>query len=354
MLSILRLGDIATCGHVPITGSPNVFANDLNVTRAYEDILNCPVPPPFVRYLEGLHTVFVNDLPLVHIGDLNMHGGVAVDGSPDVFGDDFSFGSTGKPPDPLGVAIIEGPGEGNTDFINSFQPGVDRVTAAQYMADDTNVDGPNTGSDPVNRTVQRYEERAVGTTEKIEKVVATAPPPTGVPPPTVSPNCQEIIDKGEDFDFYDPPFQLSPNFTLAQVSRNTLVSKYDVKAQVGLSKVDIICNLRTLCYNVLEPMLARYGSTMRVNSGFRTGRGTSQHYRGEAVDISFTDTPNADASFARAQEITNLFNYDQYIYEQNNSIWHHVSYKASGSLRRNILTKPRGNKYLQGLHKVAF
>lgn len=347
MLSILRIGDIATCGHVPITGSPDVFANDLQVTRATEDILNCPAPPPFFRYVDGLHTVFVNDLPLVHIGDTNMHGGVAVAGSDDVFGDDPGA------PAPPGVAVIEGPGSGNTDFTNSFQTGVTRVEAAMYMADDTNVDGPSTGSDPVNRTVQRYEERAIGDQEKIETVVATAPPPTGVPPPPVTSDCSEIQSQLPGFDFYTPPFQLSTHFNLAQVSTQTLVSKYTVEGQVGLSDRDIICNLRALCVNVLEPMYAMYGATMRVNSGFRKGSGTSQHYRGEAVDISFTDTTTAAANFARAQQITNTFNYDQYIFEQNNSIWHHISYKAAGPQRRQILTKPRGNKYLPGLHQIS-
>ncbi len=218
------------------------------------------------------------------------------------------------------------------------QPTVSRLTAAEQHDDDPN-------SDPIYRQYRVYAEQDAGLGPASSTPVQTVIPPPSTPPASVPSNCTDIFSTTS----FPDSFQLSPHFTLGMLTDQTLVSYYHVQPQYGLTSQEIICNLRTLCFNILEPMLAKYGSALVINSGFRVGYGKSQHYLGQAVDVSFNDTPTLADSFARAQEIAQLFNYDQYIYEQNISIWYHISYNPSGTQRRQVLSKPRGSRYYFGL-----
>ena len=90
---------------------------------------------------------------------------------------------------------------------------------------------------------------------------------------------------------------------------------------------------------ILDPLRAKVGK-IRINSGYRTpehnakvgGSPTSQHTKGEAVDI-FPLEKDIDDVFAL---IIREFKYDQVILEKNNtgSRWIHVSYKAEGNRQK--------------------
>lgn len=121
------------------------------------------------------------------------------------------------------------------------------------------------------------------------------------------------------------------------------------------SEKEIVCNLRDLCYNILEPLKQMYPS-MVVNSGFRHGDTKSQHERGQAADVAIPSvSSNGAATWPIAQNVagSNL-PYDQFIFEQNRTIWFHLSYDRSrGTQRRMVMTKPRGiDKPTQGLCQV--
>lgn len=324
----IRIGDPVSCGDNSGQGSGNVIFNGIPVTRLGDLTAgHCFSPSPFQ---DGAATVFVNNKPVVRIGDPiathccddSCHSGVAAVGSPTVF-----VGDEGVQQVIAAVQVNMQPGINSPQFAETVDcdPGADQV----YKNYNTYIDilQPPTGT-------QTVEEEA--------------PPPA--PPPADVPN--DCVDIESHTGPFPGSFQLSPNFTLAQLSTNTLVSNYSVRAQVGLTEKQIVCNLRALCINVLEPLKAKYGTSMRINSAFRHGSGSSQHYRGMAVDVSFTDTPSTDSSFARANEIKDECIYDQYIYEQNRSLWHHLSYN-SVSNRRQVLSKPRGNKFLPGLVKIV-
>lgn len=157
-----------------------------------------------------------------------------------------------------------------------------------------------------------------------------------------------------------PSFQVSPNFTLGQLSSDARVSHYPVKDQVTNSRLytakEIVKNLRDVCYNVLEPFKAMYPSAV-VNSGFRhVSNGKSQHERGQAVDVSVPEVEhNADKAWIIAQAVANSsIPYDQFIFEQNNSIWFHLSFDKSCTQRKMVLTKPRGqDNPTVGLRRVV-
>lgn len=145
-------------------------------------------------------------------------------------------------------------------------------------------------------------------------------------------------------------YQLSPNFTLGMVS-SKCVFPYRVAAQCGFSLADIVCNLKSLAVNILEPLRAHYPNGFRVNSGFRIGSGASQHNRGQACDIQWQGISNQEY-LARAQWVRSNLPFDQLIMEHSpntHSIWLHVSYNRSlGKQRGDVRTMIAG-RYPKGL-----
>lgn len=332
MAAIVRLGDPISCGDIMGQGSGNVFANGSAVSRMNVDLTvgHCFSPVPIIS---ASPNVFVNNARADRVGDpipthccsSSCHSGVASNGSPNVF---VNSGSGG--PSPITV------------LLDQFkQPGVSRLQAAEQHDDDQ-------GSDPIYVEYRKQAEAQAGYVATAPTFIEQAPPATKKPA-NVPSDCSDITAHTGPF---PGSFQLSPNFTLSQVTTNTLISRYPLIAQGGLSQKDIVCNLRALCVNILEPLLTTYGSNLVVNSGFRQGTGRSQHYKGQAVDVSFKDAVTSDQFWTRAKEIKDNINYDQFIFEQNISIWYHISYNTEG-VRRQVLTKPRGDTYVAGLQRIV-
>jgi len=152
----------------------------------------------------------------------------------------------------------------------------------------------------------------------------------------------------ETIDKIDYNYRLSPNFTLGQLS-NRAVFAHTIRAQNGLSVSDIVCNLKHLAVNILEPLRSKYPN-IRINSGFRAGSGNSQHNKGQAVDIQIPGAPASLYSEVAAWIAKNL-PFDQFILEHGKSVWLHISYNPSGSQRGAKLTYwPRASpQYKPGL-----
>jgi hypothetical protein len=90
-----------------------------------------------------------------------------------------------------------------------------------------------------------------------------------------------------------------------------------------------------LCVNVFEPIRAKVGHPIKVNSGFRSaklnkkigGSTSSQHCKGEAMDL---DLHEKDIF----QWIIKNITFDQLIWEggnQHSADWFHISYKKDGN-----------------------
>lgn len=144
--------------------------------------------------------------------------------------------------------------------------------------------------------------------------------------------------------------KLSEHYKIRNLSLD-VVFPHKLKAQVGLSLDEIICNLKGVAENVLEPMRSRFPS-IRINSAFRGtaslgGGKVSQHQKGEAVDIQIPGlAPKQYLSVAKW--IIENVDFDQIIFEHGNSIWLHLSYKRGGGNRKMQLTMLNG-KYEPGL-----
>ena len=150
---------------------------------------------------------------------------------------------------------------------------------------------------------------------------------------------------------------LSANFTYKELTRS------DTAIRLGIDNTpdaEALENLKLLCEKVLQPIRAAYGKPVTVNSGFRSvatnvatgGSKTSDHVKGQAVDMEIEGVPNAEL----AQWIMYNLDYTQLILEFHvkgdpSSGWVHVSYDPK-NLKKQELTavKVAGKtQYLEGL-----
>ena len=128
--------------------------------------------------------------------------------------------------------------------------------------------------------------------------------------------------------------KLSANFAIRSLSVSTLFP-HSIQEQNGLSIPEILCNLQGVAENILEPLRVRYPG-FRINSGFRKGSGTSQHNKGQAVDLQWPGL-SPEGYTPIAYWIRDNLPFDQLIFEHGNSIWLHVSYDRTRSAQRNTL-----------------
>jgi hypothetical protein len=125
---------------------------------------------------------------------------------------------------------------------------------------------------------------------------------------------------------------LSANFKIKDLSIGTAFA-HNIVAQNGLSVADILCNLKAVAENILEPLRAKYPG-FRINSGFRKGAGSSQHNKGMAIDVQWPGKSPAEYTPIGEWIAANL-PFDQLIFEHGNSIWLHISYDRSKTAQRN-------------------
>lgn len=143
---------------------------------------------------------------------------------------------------------------------------------------------------------------------------------------------------------------LSPHYKVRSLSLDCFY-RHKIKAQRGLSFEDIVCNLKALAVNILEPLRAQYPK-IRINSAFRgkpsiPGK-VSQHELGEAVDIQIPGFAPSDYLPVAEWCVKNL-PFDQIIFEHGKNIWIHLSYdRNKKKQRKEQLTMYKG-KFKPGL-----
>jgi hypothetical protein len=167
--------------------------------------------------------------------------------------------------------------------------------------------------------------------------------------------CTGVFDSDE----FSGSFPLSTNYTLAMLTDKTHYSSYSLRAQHGLSTQDIVCNLMAVAENILEPIRKKYPNVI-ITSGFRhsgAGSGTSQHERGQAVDIQFLGASNAQY-YEIAKWIRQNVVYDRLLLEYkttgSGNPWIHLSFNRNGcanicSTYFNHATAPGGRGVLLNL-----
>ena len=147
--------------------------------------------------------------------------------------------------------------------------------------------------------------------------------------------------------------QLSKHFTLEEFEKSQTATRKGITNKAGSGEIKI---LGDLCYEVLEPVRAKFDKPVTITSGYRSpelseaigSKATSQHCLGEATDFEIAGISNLQV----ALWIENNVDFDQLILEfwkegEPNSGWVHVSYQE-GSNRKQVLTFD-GKSYKNGL-----
>jgi GH24 family phage-related lysozyme (muramidase) len=134
---------------------------------------------------------------------------------------------------------------------------------------------------------------------------------------------------------FEPSMKLSKYFTVADLTDG---GSRKIRDNVGLRADEIFCNLKALCENVLDPLKEKYPN-MRINSGLRLENTSSQHNRGQAVDVSFPGLTRADL-YNRVLELQQMLPHDQMLLEYltpGGNGWIHISFVA-GKNRKQVFT----------------
>ena len=149
---------------------------------------------------------------------------------------------------------------------------------------------------------------------------------------------------------------LSKNFTLQEYIKSQTALRQGIDNTPSEEHLE---SSKKLFEQVVQPVRDNFGVTV-INSGYRGpalnaavgGASSSQHCKGEAVDIECPGTPNYDV----ARWIEDNLDYDQLILEFYtpgipDSGWVHVSYKSSGNRKQSLTAMKEDGKtvYKPGL-----
>jgi hypothetical protein len=137
--------------------------------------------------------------------------------------------------------------------------------------------------------------------------------------------------------------KLSTHLDLSEVIRS------DSAKRNGISNMptgEHIANFMLLAEKIFEPIREHFGVPIHISSGYRSkelnakigGSATSQHCKGQAVDIDMDNSTNGVTNADVFNFIKDNLPFDQLIWEfgnEDNPDWVHVSYVPNG--RKQIL-----------------
>ena len=153
--------------------------------------------------------------------------------------------------------------------------------------------------------------------------------------------------------------QLSKHFKLSEFTKSQIAARHGLKNLPGAGEVK---NLENVCYEILDPVRAKFEKPVLITSGFRSlevnrilgSSDGSQHCKGQAVDFEIGGIPNIKVAYW----IQANCDFDQLILEYyqpdvDQSGWVHVSYNEKGANRKKVLTFD-GKTYEDGLPDIEY
>lgn len=151
---------------------------------------------------------------------------------------------------------------------------------------------------------------------------------------------------------------LTNNYTVGNLTRtpNTTFDHALRSPTAGLSVEEIVCNLKLLAVNCIQPIKSKYPNAFITNTWREpSGNPTSQHPKGMAADIQFRGIPKSEY-YIIAQWIKDSVSYDQLLLEYKTTgsgiPWIHISFDKNNS-RKQVLTLLNNSTYGQGLIQLA-
>jgi len=144
--------------------------------------------------------------------------------------------------------------------------------------------------------------------------------------------------------------KLSKNLTLAEVIRSESAKRNGIDNTPTAKHLE---NLKVIANNVFQPIREYFKTAINISSGYRSEKLnrlvpgtslTSQHSIGEALDIDMDGTKIKNSQIFHY--IKDNLEFDQLIWEMgddSNPAWVHVSYKAEGKQRKQVLKAIKKN-----------
>lgn len=138
---------------------------------------------------------------------------------------------------------------------------------------------------------------------------------------------------------------LSPHVTLAEFENSPTAVKHGISNKMNAEQIE---KAKLVCVNCFEPIRAYLKKPIRVNSGFRSlllnkkigGSKTSQHCKGEALDLDLHDRKLFNWIIDNVQ-------FDQLIYEFGTDTaadWFHISYSPVKNRKQVLRAVKRAGK----------
>ena len=151
---------------------------------------------------------------------------------------------------------------------------------------------------------------------------------------------------------------ISEHLSLSELIRSDSAKRLGV---TNMPTPEHIINLKALAENIFEPIRAHFRCPIYISSGYRSaelnkalnGAKSSQHLKGEAIDIDMDGSSNGVTNAMVYDFIITKLDFDQVIWEHGNTenpAWVHVSYKKNGPQRHDILRAvliDGGTKYVR-------
>ena len=136
--------------------------------------------------------------------------------------------------------------------------------------------------------------------------------------------------------------RISKNFTLEELRDSATAKRLNI---INAPGVDEVCAMCALVHHVLQPLRDAMQEPIKIGSGYRCSRlnqavggvSNSQHTKGQAADLCIDgDLKKGKRWF---EWIKTHCQFDQLIWEHNKkgSYWVHVSYRADGKNRKQVI-----------------
>jgi len=140
---------------------------------------------------------------------------------------------------------------------------------------------------------------------------------------------------------------ISQHLTLGELIRSESAKRLGIS---NMPTPEHIENLKALAENIFEPIRAEFRVPIYISSGYRSkdlnkavkGSATSQHSKGEAIDIDLDGHSHNVTNKDIFDFIVAKLPFDQVINEFNYA-WIHVSYKRNGPQRHQVLRAVKNN-----------
>jgi hypothetical protein len=180
-------------------------------------------------------------------------------------------------------------------------------------------ENPDENQNEINVLKKKAIDEGLLTKEEFDRPLTMGAQDTSIPPSPTPPkvaSCAAIYGQTR----FSPTYSLSKNVTLGLLKGTERLAP-----QHGLSQQDLVCNLKQLAENVLEPVFSSFGKDQVIvtscfrwpgyNTGsFKPATGISFHEQGLAVDLCFVNKPFS-MYYDFAKQIKQTMNYDKLLLE---------------------------------------